>query len=273
MPQGNDAPPELFDYQAQHGSWWPGPIVSPSPNGLWAFFPHEVGTCRWSPHADWLLVGVPGALYSMRGDGSERHRFEGEAVPRGASWSADGSRISYYAVGSLTSSTLRPDRGDSQIRVTAPEGGDITWIWSNAATYASYFIHTFDGTHAYSLHLANDSTGADTLLSGTAYPNWSPDGARLAYQTTASLWTENYTTIRADGSNEVKLPHGLLTWFGDGQHVAVVDNNDRTIRIVSLDGSPARTIWNNTETDQLVGLWFSESINDPDLTRDRDREP
>lgn len=230
----------------------------------------ETGTCRWSPHGDWIVAGVPGAVYSMHGDGTSRERLAA-ATALAATFSADGTRIAVTVNDgtTVTSTTMRVDGTDAHARVTIPSfnANTILWFWANAGVHAVYTEQIIEpgcgvapecSTGTYTQHWLDDATGADLTLGDSAYSeSFSPGGKRFGYATRSGYFARLLDAVNVD---PVALPTGALAWFDD-DHVSVVDTNSRNIDVVSMDGSPARAIWHPSADTYLVGLFAASRIS------------
>ncbi len=86
-------------------------------------------------------------------------------------------------------------------------------------------------------------------------PMWSPDGMKIAFQTTRN-GKEDVYVMNSDGSSQTRLtdnPAGdlCLSWSPDGKKIAFVSNRDgnREIYVMNADGSDQTNLTNNPSLD------------------------
>ncbi|MBU7016414.1 MAG: PD40 domain-containing protein, partial [Theionarchaea archaeon] len=89
-----------------------------------------------------------------------------------------------------------------------------------------------------------------------SYPEWSPDGKKIAFCSEKSGNWEIYV-IDADGSNQVNLTNNPAhdmdpTWSPDGQKIAFDSDRDgnKEIYVMNADGSSAVNLTNNPASDR-----------------------
>jgi len=95
--------------------------------------------------------------------------------------------------------------------------------------------------------LKADGTGNTKLASNAAYPQWSPDGRKIAYLSYSyGLQNDSIWVMNADGTEKTKLAiisksvHvqicSLCSWSPDSTKIAYC-STDGSLRVVSVDGS------------------------------------
>ncbi len=113
------------------------------------------------------------------------------------------------------------------------------------------------------------------------YPNWSPDGTRIAFgRTTFTVQSQIYV-MNADGSNPTRITNNSASdsqpsWSPDGTKIAFVSNRDEgkgEIYVMNADGSNQTRLTTNTDVE-LDPAWspdgtkiaFTSSRDFPGLT-------
>lgn len=185
-----------------------------------------------------LLVGDYGlttGLYVANTDGSQR-RLLSAAGYDGGSWSFDGLRAAYQGVAGLT--LLQQDMQGHQQVLAGPEGrvntvGFPTWAPDNSWIYFSAFPHGVPDAYfeIWRVHLNGSglervSEPTTSFGHGDAAPSMSPDGRRLAWQTTRAPDQVSRIAIHdlvTGVTAEVPGAVGYLpSWSPDGTRIAYV---------------------------------------------------
>jgi Tol biopolymer transport system component len=228
----------------------------------------DLGLPIWSPDGSKIAftrftgpADDPGAgdhdIWVANADGSEAHPFATgpgwQWFPR---WSPDGAWIAYTeeAAGGpwLSSGPVGPDLGQG------PQGPVFPGANAPSRPEAELWLRAADGS-GEPVRIT-DAAGDDRSSS------WSPDGARLVFDSTRDGNTELYV-IDANGSNSVRLTDEAgedwaASWSPDGQTIAFTSDRSSLAQIwtVAADGSGSTQL-----TDDPVGaLWPSWS---PDGSR------
>ncbi len=161
----------------------------------------------WSPGGDRLAFGSighssrDGELWRINADGSGATALAAPSRDNlGTSWSADGQRIAFHA------------------QISDPPIPNRDGIWTVKP----------DGTGLTQL--------TDVEESGDANPDWSPDGAKIAFDHFGSIWSMN---ANATGKTQL-TPSGVEpAWSLDGSQIAFAGfgGGDYEIYRVNPDGS------------------------------------
>ena len=111
------------------------------------------------------------------------------------------------------------------------------------------------------LYIYKRSTGEFTLVTddNASYTpaSWSPDGSRIAYVQSGTIWITNI-----DGSQPIELISGSITeldWSPNGDQIAYIQSGD--IFLVNVDGTTARNLTNSSDVYESGVTWS------PDGTR------
>lgn len=194
------------------------------------------------------------------------------------SWSPEGSRVAYFFAG-------KPDASDSGLYTMDAHGGDRTKVVGFEETGIIY--HTAwsaDGKHlAYGSMLGGrddisvvraDGTGRVTLTGGPAfadldfigYPDFSPDGTRIAFSASRDGVMQVFTMSRS-GDGLVQVTHGDRpsvdpAWSPDGSQIVFSSNRDNAadclgchdLYVANADGSDTAKIL-DTGDDDISPSW------------------
>lgn len=243
-------------YDPQNGTWLP----DLDSLGIWFISPD--GTDRkiflnrgyapeWSPDGQWIAFEM-GDIYTVKANGDSLNQLTFNGGNYSPDWSPDGEWIAYDNV-SHCSSYLLPENscGIFIVRidgsVTKRLVGGRYPGWHPDGRYV-----VFVGTHGDIFRVNVEDTSKVTQLSsfkGTdlgngdnRHPQYSPDGSRIAFISTAyspGLWV-----MRADGTNPRKLisDYGKnFSWSPDGERIVYV-GPQHTLWIVNADGSYNRQL-------------------------------
>jgi dipeptidyl aminopeptidase/acylaminoacyl peptidase len=165
-------------------------------------------------------------IYTINPDGTgEAQLTNNSARDSEPAWSADGKKILFSSNRTGTDAiwVMNAD-GSGQTQVTSPSvGGDSSPGWSpdgQSITFARTFPDGYGGntnTCRSQLYVANaNGSGATdispSLLTNCSYsPEWSPDGALIAFVSTISTPSgnldEDVWTIKPDGTGATQLSH------------------------------------------------------------------
>ena len=149
---------------------------------------------------------------------------------------------------------LRMLTGDDTLEINpslSPDGRSIIYI-GGTVTRGNAFVRPFAG---------GASRAVNPEQASHNQPRWSPDGTKLLYLTLAGLWVAPATggparmivarapvaDTRTDAAARISLSGAA--WGPDSQRIAVADNSDRSISIVSLVDGLRRRI--ATSPDEL----------------------
>lgn len=243
------------------------------PNG--PDFPTE-----WSPDGRTLLFlhfeAGRFALWLVEGDGSGLRRVtpDSEDVAGGGRWIPGTSRIAYVRVGErdLEWRTIRTDGSDAQSFLGARTVDMPSIAWSPDGRQI-----TFNRGSAPGLWIANaDGSGARQITSGAYdyYPRWSPDGARIAFQTEPidGSPSRRIGVVDATGANRRVLTSGLIDerpmWSPDSHLIAfekqVLVNGVQVCTLQRVDivgGPPVALLPDRVERTCPNAAWRSVTIS------------
>jgi Tol biopolymer transport system component len=155
-------------------------------------------------------------------------------------------RAATALIPTLTLENVRLMTGADQLEISpslSPDGRSIVY-GAGIVTKVQALVRSLDGGPPRLLHTERPTQNQ---------PRWSPDGTRILYLTLDGLYvvpaaggTPRMLVARvplADTRNYVAVRNSLsgAAWSPDGQRVAVVDNSDKSISIVSVtDGRRER---------------------------------
>lgn len=153
----------------------------------------------------------------------------------------------------LTLENVRLMTGDDQLEISpslAPDGRSIVYA-AGIVTKVQALVRSLDGGAPRTLHGERPTQNQ---------PRWSPDGTQILYVTLDGLFVTPAAGGRprmivarvplADKRNVVAGRNSLsgAAWAPDGQRIAVVDNSDKSVSIVSVaDGRRQRIATTATE--------------------------
>jgi hypothetical protein len=219
------------------------------PSGARASFPGANGKIAF-------MGGAGQGSYTVEQDGSgEKLILPMTTQP---SWSATGTRLVFFSDVDNSISTASPDGTDVQFvcycLATNAEGG-FTWAPdSSKVAYSEASIcgecnDTFD---VFSVNL--DGSGLTNLTNSPddseIWPDWSPDGTKIAFSKNGHL-----ATMNPNGTGAALLPGEPAgttpSWSPDGGRLAYTafDGSDNEIFVINGDGTGQTQLTDNTATD------------------------
>lgn len=183
----------------------------------------------------------PGEIYVMNADGTGQTRLT-YLTASGAqpSWYPDGSHIVFNR--RWQDATLRwwsgiyRMKGDGSEQVCIDSIPDVFQVDPRVSPDGMKIAFCQEGAAGYEVWVMNaDGSGAVNLTPAPeqgAYPDWSPDGTRIAYSRRDPVLGWRIYTMKTDGSDTVKVvetgvPNSHQVeprWSHDGTKIAYVDN-------------------------------------------------
>jgi Tol biopolymer transport system component len=184
----------------------------------------------------------PETIASIDPDGTNRAAFDAVGRnPNMPAWSADGAMIAYVARSGLR--TMNADGSANTLLVAdtpshtalerpnwSPDGTQLVFdAFVNDDVGYRLFVVNDDGTGLTQI----DSPGADEY-----FPDWSPDGLRIAY-ISSSRRGSFIKTIDPDGTDRFTVTNGYggPSWSPDGSMLAFVAGRANDVFVVATDGT------------------------------------
>jgi Tol biopolymer transport system component len=149
---------------------------------------------------------------------------------------------------------MNPD-GTEKVKLTSTEAINEESAISPDGNKIAFCSYT--GNHQ--IYVMNkDGSNQTRLISGSS-PNWSPDGAKIAFQSDSTSGNDEIYSMNADGSNPVCLTNSLgidtdPCWSPDGRKIAFSSkrsgtNNEYDIFIMNADGTDVKQITTDPDRD------------------------
>ena len=212
----------------------------------------------------------------MNADGSDQRLL---TTGKDFEWSPDGTRIAFHrpsfgedddvwVVARDGSNLLRLVRNKSRGELTwSPDGRQIAFSGSYRVDEAAIYIVNSDGTGL--ARLTSPRRYTDDIL-----PDWSPDGARIAFERDRYDVSEQGNNTRfliismnPDGTDQRVLTRQLNVewpvWSGDGSkiacHMGERIDGQRDICVVNRDGSGQQNLTNTRSPSEYDPRWSPDS--------------
>jgi Tol biopolymer transport system component len=215
-----------------------------------------------------------GDVWKMNADGTSKVRLTTTNGDTPA-WSPDGTKIAYTGPGNPYGNdvwVMNAD-GTNQTRLTTWQNVDAYPAWSPDGTKIAFASDraelnpfTCGSTCNQDIYVMNaDGTNVTRLTTAPRiddYPNWSPDGTKLAFRTTRLFDTapgnDEVYAINANGTGETNLTNNASSdnspaWSPDGEKIAFAsqrDGGNHQIYAMNADGTnPTRLTTNGAASD------------------------
>ena len=196
--------------------------------------------------------------------GQEKRLITGSQFGWGLAWTSDGRDIIFGRAGYLAKSGWLwkiPARGGDPQRLQFGQEGTEPSIRGSRLVYARQVSNL--NIWRKQLDSKHSSVSANRFLSSTAIesgPQYSPDGSRIAFESTRSGSWEIWM-CRRDGSNLVQLTHlnnvtGTPRWSPNGQQIAFDSRapGNADIFVMDSQGGSLRNLTNEKSAD-VVPSW------------------
>ena len=202
---------------------------------------HAKAIIQWNP-PQVFPSGIATILHGFLTTGTG---LEGDSEP---AWSPDGTRIAFTRTGEIY---VMSANGSNQTNLTNNPAGDTQATWSPDSQRIAFardgdiYVMNSDGSNQSSL----------TNGQGGYYPDWSPDGTKIAFTTSRDGNAEIYA-MNADGSNQTRLTNDAgndyhPSWSPDSARIAFTSNRNGNldIYVMNADGSNPTNLTNNPVPD------------------------
>jgi dipeptidyl aminopeptidase/acylaminoacyl peptidase len=192
----------------------------------------------FSPDGSRLLWGdaFGFGLHVQLVDGQHAARRISRTKDYFADWSPDGRKIVFVRSSDDYSAVLRI-REDGRGRRLTP-GGDPAWSVRDEIAFGN----ASGGIDV----IRPDESKLHSLVALGSEPDWSPDGRRVAFGASGSVWT-----VRADGTGKRRLRRGSSPSFSPDGHQIVYIGPGGLVRIMGAAGKRSHRLpyRNNTAFD------------------------
>ena len=201
------------------------------------------------------------SIYAIPVSGGEERRLTSDTAQKwGLAWTADGREIVFANVGWLWRVSRR---GGEPERLQFSQDAIQPSIRGNRLVYLQ--ITRNDSIWRRDLNSLVSASPPSKLISSTrreSGPQFSPDGSKIAFESTRSGGAYEVWVCESDGTNLIQLTHfnpavtGTPRWSPDGQKIAFdsrpAGNSD--IFVIDVQGGPPRKL-TSEPSNEVVPSW------------------
>jgi Tol biopolymer transport system component len=205
-------------------------------------------------------------VWIMNADGTTQIQLTSSGENYSPTFSPDGSKIAFESTRDGNSELyVMNANGSSQTRLTTTltlDEGEPTWSPAGVIAYQSGGSYSA-GTQIFTIAAGGGSPTQLTSLGNNYSPAYSPDGSKIAFESTRDGNSELYV-MNANGSSQTRLTNSAVaesepSWSPDGAAIAYYGGSstyygsDQISVIPSSGGTPSKL---TSGADNRVPSWF-----------------
>ena len=226
-----------------------------SPDGRALAYAACEGAEQW-PACDVSVLTLDAEL---RPQGAARPLTRQRSVNFGVAWTRDGRSIVYGSYPRLW--RVRADGGAPPERVELAGGARFPSTVNSRDRLA--FVRWVADTDIYRLRLGGSPTPLIASTFDERHPQYSPDGRRIAFESSRADDRQEVWLADADGSNPTRLTRGpglsqgTPGWSPDARSIAfdsMAENGHRDVWTIGVDGSGLRQVTHDP-ADAILPIW------------------
>jgi hypothetical protein len=192
------------------------------------------------------------SIFVVNPDGSGLTQLTSGSRDSSPAWSPDGSRIAFSRAGILF--VMKSD-GSNPVAtgIAGLDAGSVSW---SPDSKRLVYSRTDPSVGAHRLFIANaDGSGESPIITdaclpwGAAFPDWSPDGTKIAFLCDKQAGDSSIAIVSPSGGNVTTLfrnpTQDLYTfarWSPDGTQLALAPGGKGGIVTIGPNGAPGSTV-------------------------------